>query len=103
VEKGQDVSETAVILDGVEYEVIGETPREIVPKWSKEDEKTIPRLGQSWVPCELYEKYPDKFDIDPAGNPFGADDGGRFCIGLSGKTVQLRAEDRVIVVRPKKS
>ena len=95
------MSEMTIVLDGVEYEVVGETPREIIPKWSKDVEKTIPRLGQSWVPRDFYEKNPDACDIDPAGNPFGADDGGRFCIGLKGKSVQLRAEDRVIVVRPK--
>lgn len=96
------MGKTCVVLDGIEYEVVGETPREIIPKWSKEGEKTIPKVGQSWVPRELYEKHPGRFDIDPAGNPFGADNGGRFCIGLKDKTVQLRAEDVVIVVRPKR-
>lgn len=91
-----------IVFDGLEYEVIGETPREIIPKWSKENEKSIPKLGQAWIPRDLYEKHPDEFDIDPAGNPFGVDDGGRFCIGLKGKSVQLRTEDIVVVLRLKK-
>ena len=91
------MSKNVIVLDGVEYELIGETPRQVAPKWP---EKSIPRIGQSWVPREALEAYPGDVDLDPAGNPFGADGGGRFCLGLKGKSVQLRAEDRVLVVRP---
>lgn len=93
--------ETLVVLEGAEYEVVGEARQEIVPKWSRPEPKTIPVLYQGWVGREVYEKHPDTYDVDPAGNPFGADDGGRFCVSLEGKSVQLRTGDRVIVVRPK--
>jgi hypothetical protein len=83
-----------VTIDGSRYEVVGECPVRSGGKWATVDP------GSCWVPRDIYEAHPDKFDLDPRGNPSGVDGGDRWCLSTIGGGVQLREGDRVVVLRP---
>ena len=73
-----------------DYEIVGECPIANQGKWK------TPVITTNWI-----EKRDHKYcDLDPKGNVSGGNNGGRYCLQLQDKLVELREGDRVIVFRP---